>query len=67
MGIEHYETAAETAKRLNTTAPVVYKLTREGRLPHRRLGRKLLYVPEEVDAALGGVTLEELRAKGDAQ
>jgi len=45
-------TAEELAALLGRSLPSVWRYTREGRIPHYRLGRSVAYDLEEVKAAL---------------
>jgi excisionase family DNA binding protein len=46
--------AQDVAAATGLTVYRVYELAREGRLPHRRLGRQVWFVAEEVSAFLTG-------------
>jgi len=51
------------AEFLDTTPTAVYHLVGRGRLPHRRLGRKILFNLDEVESFLSscpGILLEEI-------
>ena len=45
-------TSKELAKKLNISRDMVYKLSREGKIPHERIGTNLRFNEAEVQAAL---------------
>lgn len=47
-----YYTREETAERLHITLPTLARITREGFLPVKRLGRKYLYEAKDIDKAV---------------
>ncbi len=51
-------TATEAGKLLDTHPVTLLRWAREGRIPHRRLGRKVTFRASELNAWYGGSTLE---------
>jgi excisionase family DNA binding protein len=47
-GQTEYITRAETAKRLKISLPTLWKLTKEGKITAYKIGRKVLYNPDDV-------------------
>ena len=45
-------TRSETAARLSITLPTLYEWTKMGKLKSYKIGRRILYKPEEVEKAL---------------
>ena len=61
-----YLTVEEVAQALRVSRRTVHELTRTARIPHRRPSgtRRVLLVPEEIDAWLGGAPLEVTELPG---
>lgn len=47
-----YETVTETAKRLRVSPQTVADMTKKGQITGYRFGTRILYLPEQVEAAL---------------
>jgi hypothetical protein len=56
-----YASVAEEAARLGVGETLLLEACRERRFPHRRLGRRILLLPDESDSYLeeSGVTVEQ--------
>lgn len=59
-----YLTTEETAQLLRRSARTIHELTRMAAIPHRRFGRRCLFLPAEIDAWLAGAPLEAIPLPG---
>lgn len=57
--------AREAAELLNVSAWTVYRLAREGRIPHVRIGCRVLFRRSSLIAWLDRQEAESVRARGD--
>ena len=53
-----YLTTEQTAELLHRSTRSIHELTRTAAIPHRRFGRRCLFMPEEIQAWLDGAPLE---------
>ena len=49
---EAYETTDELAERLRTSRHAIYQLVHKRKIPYCKLGKRLLFLPSEVDKAI---------------
>lgn len=54
---DSYITRKQTAERLRVTLTTLHTWTLAGKIPAYRIGRRVLYKPHEVDAALGEISV----------
>lgn len=59
-----YLTSSEAAKLLRASTRTVHELTRRGAIPHRRFGRRCLFLEAELRAWLDGAELETVPLRG---
>ena len=59
-----YLTTEEAADLLRVSVRTIHSLTASHRIPHRRFGRRCLFVPQELEAFLDGAELETVRFRG---
>jgi excisionase family DNA binding protein len=63
-----FNSPAQEAERLGVSETLILDLCRSGELPHRRLGRRVLLDPAEIDTfmARSGVSLDAALARANA-
>jgi excisionase family DNA binding protein len=64
MTATSFLTTEETAKLLRSSIRTVHELTRTRAIPHRRFGRRCLFVESELRAWLDGAELEVVDLAG---
>jgi excisionase family DNA binding protein len=59
-----YLVVGQVAERLQVSVRTVHELTRSSRIPHRRIGRRCLFLEAELDAWADGAELEVVEVDG---
>ena len=61
-----YLTTTEACELLRTSESKLYKMTSMGKIPHRKFGRKLLFIPSElIEFIEKGERIEPIIQKGN--
>lgn len=58
---EKYLTINEVAKLLNVSLPTIWAWRKEGKLPFKRIGRRVLFSKTDVEKSLKNIDLKEIK------